>query len=75
MLRKAKVCALDHLLLERFGGKVGRGRAVELSRGCDSSRCLESLFTPVLTNCYGHSGDGESSAETGHNEGANISLQ
>jgi hypothetical protein len=51
MLRKAKVCALDHLLLERFGGKVGRGRAVELSRGCDSSRCLESPFTPVLTYC------------------------
>jgi hypothetical protein len=33
--------ALDQLLLERFGGKAGRGLAVELSRGCDSSRCLE----------------------------------
>ena len=55
MLRKAKVCALDHLLLERFGGKVGRGRAVELSRSCDSSKCLESLFTPVLRYCKGHS--------------------
>ena len=67
--------ALDQLLLERYCGKVGWGLAVELSRGCDSSRCLESLFTPVLTYCNGHSGAGESSAETVHNEGANISLQ
>jgi len=32
MLRKAKVNALDQLLLERYGGKVGRGLAVELSQ-------------------------------------------
>jgi hypothetical protein len=32
MLRKAKVCVLVRLLLERFGGKVGRGMAAELSR-------------------------------------------
>ena len=75
MLRNAKVCALDQLLLERFGGKVGRGRAVELSQGCDSSRHLESLFTPVLTYCNGNSGDSEYSAEMGHNEGTDISLQ
>jgi hypothetical protein len=28
MIRKVKVHALDRLLLERFGGKVGRGLAV-----------------------------------------------
>jgi hypothetical protein len=32
MLRKAKVYALDRLLLERFGGKVGRGLALVSSR-------------------------------------------
>jgi hypothetical protein len=32
MLRKAKVFALNQLLLLRFGGKVGRGLAAELSR-------------------------------------------
>jgi hypothetical protein len=32
MIKKAKVCALDQLLLERFGGKVGRGPDVQLSR-------------------------------------------
>ena len=33
MIKKAKVfCALDQLLLERFGGKVGRGPDVRLSR-------------------------------------------
>ena len=26
-LRKAKVCAVDRLLLERFGAKTGRGMA------------------------------------------------
>jgi hypothetical protein len=30
MIRKAKVFALDRLLLERFGGTAGRGLAVEL---------------------------------------------
>jgi hypothetical protein len=33
MLRKAKVCALDHLLLERFGGKVGRARTSDCRAG------------------------------------------
>jgi hypothetical protein len=32
MLTKANMHALDRLLLERFGGKVGRGLALELSR-------------------------------------------
>jgi hypothetical protein len=62
--------ALDRLLLERFGGKVGRGLAVRLSRR-NSSRRVESLFTPVLT---GHTGKDEFFAETEHND-ANISLQ
>jgi len=30
MLRKAKVFALNRLLLERFGDKAGRGLVVEL---------------------------------------------
>jgi hypothetical protein len=30
MISKVKVCALDRLLLERFGGKAGRGLALEL---------------------------------------------
>ena len=63
--------ALDHLL-ERFGGKVGRGFAIELSRRRDNSRRVESLFSPVLTS---HTEKDESFAETGHNAGANISLQ
>ena len=56
--------ALDRLLLERFGGKAGRGLALRLSRRRDNSGRLEFLFAPVLT---GHSGEDESSAETGHN--------
>ena len=64
MLRKAKVCALDQLLLERYGGKVGRGLAFQLSRRLVSSRRVESLFTPVLT---GHTEKDESSAKTGDN--------
>jgi hypothetical protein len=32
MIKKGKVCALDQLLLERFGGKVVRGPDVQLSR-------------------------------------------
>jgi hypothetical protein len=47
MLRKAEVCALDHLLLERYGGRVGRGRAARLSRRRDKSRRAESLFYGV----------------------------
>jgi hypothetical protein len=30
MISKVKVCALDRLLLERFGGKADRGLALEL---------------------------------------------
>jgi hypothetical protein len=44
MLRKAKVCALVQLLLERFGGKVGRGLALELSR----QRNPLSAWTPLF---------------------------
>ena len=32
MLRKAKVCAMGRLLLERFVGKARRGLTIELSR-------------------------------------------
>jgi hypothetical protein len=45
--------ALDQLLLQRFGGKVG-----------EFSNRLEFCAAPVLT---GYSGKDESSAETGHN--------
>ncbi len=74
MLRKAKVCALDQLLLERYGGKVGRGVAFQLSRRRDSSRRVESLFTLVLTYQSDHTGEDESFAETVHNADASISL-
>jgi hypothetical protein len=59
MLRNAKVCVLDQLLLERYRGKVGRGLAVRLSRRRDYSRCLESLFTPFLTNLSKESKDSD----------------
>jgi hypothetical protein len=71
MLRKAKVCALDRLLLERYGGKVGRGLAVELSRRHDNSTWMESLFTPGLTSHNGYSGDSEPTAEMGDNARVN----
>ena len=44
MLRKAKVLALDQLLLERFGGVVGRGLAVGIVERTTISRRPESLF-------------------------------
>jgi hypothetical protein len=59
MIPKAEACvsifvpnldSLDQLLLERFGGKVGRGLAVELCGRSHFSRRAESLFTPVLTS-------------------------
>ena len=64
MLRKAKVYALDRLLLERFGGKMGRGLAPEYSRRRAHSRRLESLFTPVLTV---YSQGSETRSRTRHN--------
>jgi hypothetical protein len=70
--RFVKTDALDQLLLERFGGKVGWGLALKVSRRRDVSTQAESLFTPVLT---GHTGEDESFAKTGHNAGANISLR
>jgi hypothetical protein len=70
-IRKANTYALDQLLLERYCRKVGWGLAVELSPRRDSSRRVESLFTPILT---GHTGDGESFAEKEHNAGTNITL-
>jgi hypothetical protein len=56
--------ALDQLLLERFGGRVGRGLAVQLSRQRGAYTQAESLFAPVLTgytgqdeSCTGKGGD------------------
>jgi hypothetical protein len=71
MIRKADTYALDQLLLEHFGSKVGRGLAVRLSPRRDNSRRVESVFAPLLTV---HSGEDESFAETVHNAGTNISL-
>jgi hypothetical protein len=71
MLRKAKIYALDRLLLERFGDKMGRGLALQLSGRREFSRRLESLFAPSLT---GHTEEDEFSAETGDNAGANRCL-
>jgi hypothetical protein len=56
--------ALDQLLLERFGGRVGRGLAGELSRQHNHSAQADSQFTPTLT---GHTAEDEYSAETGDN--------
>jgi hypothetical protein len=64
--------ALDQLLLERFGGKVGRSLPVRLSRRRDSSRRVESLFGPVLTS---HTEKDETFVETEHNAGTDISLR
>jgi hypothetical protein len=65
MLTKANMHALAKLLLERFGGKVGRGLALRLSRRRDLSGRLESLFAPVLTSL---TVEDESPAEMGDNE-------
>jgi hypothetical protein len=51
MPRKAKGHALDRLLPGRFWGKAGRALALRISRPREISRCLESLFTPVLALC------------------------
>jgi hypothetical protein len=45
MLRKAKDCALDRLL-ERFGGKGGRGLTVELSRRRDNLPSVWGFYLP-----------------------------
>ena len=60
MPRKAKVCALDRLLLGRFGGKAGWGVAADSRERSRLSARTESLFARVLT---GRSGEGESYAE------------
>jgi hypothetical protein len=65
MPRKAKVCALDRLLLERFGGKAGWGVAAESRGRSRLSARTGSLFARVLT---GRSGEGESFAERRDNE-------
>jgi hypothetical protein len=49
-LREHNARALDQLLLGRFGGKVGRGLALEVSRQRAVSIQAKSLFTPVLTH-------------------------
>jgi hypothetical protein len=67
--------ALDQLLLERFGGKVGRSLPVELSRRRQSPNVRRFRSAPVLTGCNGHTEKDESFAETGHNAGTNISLR
>jgi hypothetical protein len=65
MLRTAKVYALDRLLPTRFGGKAGRGLALE-SRRRERAGQADSLFRPVLTVC---SQDSENPSVTGHNAG------
>jgi hypothetical protein len=61
MLRKAKVCALDRLLL---GSEAGLDPAAEMSERSQLSARTESPFASVLT---GRSGEGESFAETEDN--------
>ena len=74
-LRAHNARALDQVLLERFGGRVGRGLALERSRrrdvmGYRGHHGVPSnvLFAPAL---IGHTGADESAAETGDNAGAN----
>ena len=57
--------APDWLLLQRFGGKVGRGLAAELSRRHDFSTRVEFCAAPVLTS---YTGEDESFDATGHND-------
>ncbi len=60
----AKVYALDRLLPERFGGKVGRGLAVESSRRREHLGRAASLFAPILTV---YTKGSETRLETGDN--------
>jgi hypothetical protein len=53
--------ALDRLLLERFGSKVGLSLAAELCERPHFSTRMKSLFAPVLT---GYTVEDESSTET-----------
>jgi hypothetical protein len=71
MLRKVKVCALDRLLLERFGGKVGRGLAAGMCGPGVSSNRADSLFAAVLTV---YSQGSENTLETEDNAGTNKRL-
>jgi hypothetical protein len=61
-LREHNVRALDQLLLERYGGEVGRGLAVELARRRDVSTQADSLFIPVLTHLRNDGKDSEVSS-------------
>jgi hypothetical protein len=63
-LREHNARVLDQFLLRRFGSKVGRGLAVELSRRRDSSRRVESLFIPVLTYLRKDGKDSEVSSQS-----------
>jgi hypothetical protein len=56
--------APDWLLLQRFGGEVGRGLAAELSRRHDFPTRVEFCVAPVLTS---YTGEDESFDATGHN--------
>jgi hypothetical protein len=68
-LREHNARALDRLLLLRFGGKVGRGLALQLWRRRDDlSGRLEFLCAPGLTR---YSQDSETPSETWDNVGAN----
>jgi len=63
-LREHNARVLDQFLLRRFGSKVGRCLAVELSRRRDSSRRVESLFIPVLTYLRKDGKDSEVSSQS-----------
>jgi hypothetical protein len=71
MLRKAKVFALDRLLLESFGCKVGRGLAVGMCDPGVSSTRADSLFAPILIV---YTQDSENPSEMGDNAGTNKCL-
>jgi len=68
-LREHNARALDRLLLERFGGKVGRGLALVSSRRRERPDRAESLFKPSLTRCSQDTKDSENPSEMGDNAG------
>jgi hypothetical protein len=67
----ANTDTLDQILLRRFGGKVERGLAAELSRCHDFSNRVGFCAAPAPT---GHSGKDESFDTTGHNGKAQTNV-
>jgi hypothetical protein len=68
---RSRAQTLSFLSIERFGGKVGRGLAVELCERSHNCARTEYLFAPVLTV---YSQGSENLSETVDNTGTNKCL-